>query len=256
MLTSRKKPKVFICYMKRDVAKAEELFEYLSVAGADPWLDTQSLNLGDVWEDEIKKAVSESDAFVVCLRPEFDTIGFRQKEIRLALETLQMRPSETGFIIPFIIEPCELPIWSKRFHAGAHHSDPSTLKDLIAAVNKHCNANLVESIREIKYILGKRHYIRLKNYLYDNADNIKITEQWNFYFYDECEVIISEKAMVRLRVESVLEQESLSHLDRILFTIKTNAVPRPDGTEIRPEKNYDLTEDFADLMSESMNVSR
>ena len=81
-----KPPKVFICYAKQDLTKASDLYDRLVVAGADPWLDKQKLELGDDWEHEIKKAVSEADAFVVCLRPGFDEIGFRQKEVGWALD--------------------------------------------------------------------------------------------------------------------------------------------------------------------------
>ncbi len=239
---NRKKPKVFICYMKQDESKAEELFKYLENAGADPWMDMRSLRLGNQWESRIKKAVAESDAFVVCLRPGFEDIGFRQEEVKWAFDASQLRPSEIGFIIPFIIEPCDLPNWCKKFHAGAHRTEAASIKDLIAAINEHCNANLVLGVREIKYILSKQHYIRLKKYLLKNAEDIKRTDQWNFYYYDEFKVILDQKAMARLRFENLLKQDSSSHFDKILLTFKTKPATCLDGTEIRPESNFDLTE--------------
>lgn len=132
-------PNVFVCYAKEDVVKAEEVFVELRTAGADPWLDKRKLVLGDEWEHEIKKAVRGADAFVACLRPGFDDIGFRQQEVRWAIEALQRRPPGKGFIIPFIIEPCALPDWCKPFHAGGDLSKATTIDELIRAVEKHCS---------------------------------------------------------------------------------------------------------------------
>lgn len=134
----RSRPKVFICHSKQDTARAEELYDELLGAGADPWVDKKKLVLGDAWELEIKKAVAEADAFVVCLRPGFDEIGFRQKEVRWAVEAVELRPPGRGFIIPFIVEPCPLPDWCKSLHAGADLSRPTTIEDLMRAVEKHC----------------------------------------------------------------------------------------------------------------------
>ncbi|MCA9226744.1 MAG: toll/interleukin-1 receptor domain-containing protein [Planctomycetales bacterium] len=131
-------PHVFISYAKQDEDKAEEIFQCLERAGTVPWLDKRRLVLGDDWEQEIKNAVLSADAVVVCLRPGFDDIGFRQQEVRWAIEALQKRPPGRGFIIPFIIEPCSLPDWCQRLHAGGDISKPSSLDDLLKAVGKHC----------------------------------------------------------------------------------------------------------------------
>ncbi len=137
--SARKKPIVFICYCKQDVSMATEIFEALQSHGAAPWLDKECLVHGDDWEREIKRAVEKADAFVACLRPGFDDIGYRQKEVRLALETLKLRPPDRGFIIPFLIEPCSLPEWCNSIHAGSDLSKPTTVVELIRAVRKHCN---------------------------------------------------------------------------------------------------------------------
>ncbi len=132
------KPRVFICYAKEDVVRAEQIYGVLKEIGVEPWLDKKILHTGDFWEYEIKKAVANADAFIVCLRPEFDKIGFKQKEIRWAMDALELRPPGQAFIIPFIIEPCEIPDWCKPIHAGADLSKPSPVEELVAAIQKHC----------------------------------------------------------------------------------------------------------------------
>jgi hypothetical protein len=133
-----RRPSVFLCHSKEDSEKAKVLFRRLKAVGMNPWLDKFNLVLGDEWESEIKKAVHQADAFVVCLRPGFDEIGFRQKEVRWAREALQLRPPGRGFIIPFVLEPCSMPDWLKPFHAGSDSSKPTSYRELVQALRKHC----------------------------------------------------------------------------------------------------------------------
>jgi hypothetical protein len=139
MATDAKTPKVFICYANQDFERAGEIADWLSDSGAEPWLDKRNLISGDNWELEIEQAVSRSDAFVVLLRPGFDEIGFRQKEVRLALEAAKRRPVGHGFIIPFVIEPCQLPVWCQPIHTP---NTKSSRKDLVRAIEKHCGVVL------------------------------------------------------------------------------------------------------------------
>ena len=76
-----------------------KLAQRLKNAGVDTWIDQDNLVLGDEWEHPIKRAVASADAFIVCLRPEFDEIGFRQREVRWALEALELRPPGRSFIL-------------------------------------------------------------------------------------------------------------------------------------------------------------
>ena len=141
MKKKKDKPQIFICYAKKDRQSASELNELLTIAGAKPWIDFLDLLPGDDWEKEIKVAVANSDGFVVCLSKGFNEVGFRQTEIRWALKALDKRPPGKGFIIPYVLEPCEIPAWCENIHV----SDPSTPtapEDLIRAVNKHCKVQL------------------------------------------------------------------------------------------------------------------
>ena len=135
-------PSVFICYAKQDADKAALLFDYLHEAGASPWMDKRKLYLGDDWEHEIKKAVAAADAFVVCLRPGFDAIGFRQKEVHWALDALRLRPPGVGFVIPCVVAPCNLPEWCQPFHAGSDLSQATSFAEVVRAIEKHTYTRL------------------------------------------------------------------------------------------------------------------
>ena len=140
MTEDNKSVRVFICYSKQDRKEAEELFDRLKEAGADPWMDKKKLVLGDNWEQEIKSAVAQSDAFLVCLRPGFNDTGFRQREIRWAIEALERRPLGRGFIIPFIVQPCQfsdLPEWCTPIHVGSDLTARTSFEEVLRALEKH-----------------------------------------------------------------------------------------------------------------------
>ncbi|MBI2908333.1 MAG: SUMF1/EgtB/PvdO family nonheme iron enzyme [Chloroflexi bacterium] len=133
-----RRPQVFICYAKEDSALARKLAADLASAGVDVWLDKDKLLMGDVYEEEIKKAVRESDAFVPLLRRGFDRIGFRQREVHWALESLKSQPPGKDFIIPFLVERCELPDWCRSVHAPLDLPVPTPVSEVLKAIAKHC----------------------------------------------------------------------------------------------------------------------
>ncbi|MCG8408625.1 MAG: DUF4062 domain-containing protein [Phycisphaerales bacterium] len=135
-------PTVFICYAKRDSAKADEIYQHLRAAGVSVWMDRHSLFLGDNWKEEIRKAVINADVFVVLLSKGFDEAGFRQTELRWAIKALETRPPNSCFIIPFIIEPISLPEWCQPIHAGVDLSRPTSFEELILALEKQIGVGL------------------------------------------------------------------------------------------------------------------
>ena len=99
--------KVFLCHAHSDVAVVHNLYRRLVRDGVDAWLDKESLLPGQDWELEIRKAVRSADIVVVCLSKRFNQAGFRQKEVRLALDTALEQPEGEIFIIPVRLEECE-----------------------------------------------------------------------------------------------------------------------------------------------------
>lgn len=129
---------MFISYVSSDAEEAARISTFLRDRGADPWLDKERLKLGDDWEATISQAVADADVFVACLRPGFDELGFRQREIRWALQALERRPVGQGFIVPFVLKPCTLPAWCGRLHVGRDLSRPTSEEELLEAIKKHC----------------------------------------------------------------------------------------------------------------------
>ena len=107
-MTETKRPlKVFLCHAHADRDPVRGLYTRLKREGVDVWLDKEKLLPGADWEYEIRKAVREADVVVVCLSKQFNQAGFRQKEVRLALDTAMEQPEGEIFIIPARLEECD-----------------------------------------------------------------------------------------------------------------------------------------------------
>src|SRR6185503_4704492 len=107
-MSEEKRPlKVFLCHAHADSTAVHAVYTRLMRDGVAAWLDKEKLLPGQDWEYEIRKAVRESDVVVVCLSKQFNQAGFRQKEVRLALDTAMEKPEGEIFIIPARLEECD-----------------------------------------------------------------------------------------------------------------------------------------------------
>lgn len=101
---------VFLCHASEDRAKVRELYQKLAEAGVEPWLDEEKLLPGQQWEAEIRRAISSTDAMIVCLSQKMiEKIGYVQSELRLALEAANLQPAGRIFLVPARLEPCSVP---------------------------------------------------------------------------------------------------------------------------------------------------
>ncbi len=107
MPTEKRPLKVFLSHAHSDAETVRALYERLTADGVDAWLDKEKLLPGQDWELEIRKGVRAADVVVVCLSKVFNQAGYRQKEVRIALDEAQMQPEGTIFIIPARLEECE-----------------------------------------------------------------------------------------------------------------------------------------------------
>src|SRR6185503_2936645 len=116
MPDAKRRLKVFLCHAHSDVTAVRALYRYLKREGVDVWLDKEKLLPGADWELEIRKAVRTSDVVVVCLSKQFNQAGFRQKEVRIALDTAMEQPEGEIFIIPARLEECDTLESLKKWH--------------------------------------------------------------------------------------------------------------------------------------------
>jgi hypothetical protein len=102
--------KVFISYAREDEKVVRFLYESLTAVGCEAWIDFHNLLPGQNWKYEIKNQIKNCDFFVLCLSKHSSSKrGFVQKEIREALEVLELMPDGRIFLIPIRLEECNVP---------------------------------------------------------------------------------------------------------------------------------------------------
>ncbi len=88
---------------------AKQLYNDLKRYGLDVWLDTESLLPGDRWKDKIQDAIENSNYFIALLSTKsVNKKGYVQKELKTALEVLDLFPSSERFILPVRLDDCEV----------------------------------------------------------------------------------------------------------------------------------------------------
>ncbi len=108
--------KVFLCYAHSDVDVVRELYYRLTRDGMYVWFDKSSLIPGQEWRVEIPNAIHESDVFIVCHSKQFNQKGYKQKEVKIALEEAELLPKGEIFIIPARLEECSVLDDLQRWH--------------------------------------------------------------------------------------------------------------------------------------------
>lgn len=102
--------KVFISYAKEDQERALGYYSQLREAGFRPWLDIKHLLPGQNWEMEIERALSDSHVIILLLsKNSVSKRGFVQKEANSAIEALRRKRPDDIYILPLVIEPCDVP---------------------------------------------------------------------------------------------------------------------------------------------------
>jgi hypothetical protein len=107
---SERRLRVFLCHASNDKPTVRTLYRRLRADGFEPWLDEVNLLPGQDWQQEIPRAVRQSDFVLVCLsRNSITKAGYVQKEIKFALDVADEKPEGTIFIIPLKLEECDVP---------------------------------------------------------------------------------------------------------------------------------------------------
>lgn len=116
--------KIFISYAKEDRAQALTYFERLSKEGFNPWIDTKKLLPGQNWEAEIERAFSDANVVILLLsNNSVSKRGFVQREANDAIERLRYKQPTDIYVIPLILDQCEVP---NHIAGRLQHLDVST----------------------------------------------------------------------------------------------------------------------------------
>jgi TIR domain/SIR2-like domain len=100
---------IFISYAREDEQAAQRLYSELKQRGVEPWLDKESLLPGQIWRDEISKAIRNSRYFIAILSSNsVERRGYVQKELKEALDILDKLSQSKIFVIPVRLDECNV----------------------------------------------------------------------------------------------------------------------------------------------------
>jgi hypothetical protein len=145
-------PKVFLCYASDWQSVVEVLYDRLSAAGCQPWMDKRDLMPGAPWKEAIEDAIRDSDIFVPCVTRQFNRERrFLQREIKIALDVLQEAPTDVTFVIPVRLEPdCDVPRELSRYQ-WLNYFEPLAASRLVESIAAHTRKTLTVPIGFISW---------------------------------------------------------------------------------------------------------
>jgi hypothetical protein len=114
--------RVFLSYAHEDADAARRIYTSLSdVPNCTIWFDEASLRLGERWESTIRREMRESDYVLLLLSSRSrERAGFCHREVRLAVEILELFPEASIYLLPVRLDECDMPLEVLR---GLHRID-------------------------------------------------------------------------------------------------------------------------------------
>jgi hypothetical protein len=105
-------PRVFISYVRENIAHVDRLAEILRVYGIDVWLDRDQIKPGQRWKDTIREGIAQGDFFIACFSKEYSERSrtYMNEELTLAIDELRQRPTDDrAWFIPVLLSDTGIP---------------------------------------------------------------------------------------------------------------------------------------------------
>jgi len=111
-MTDPRKLRVFLCYGLQDEWIVRRIHERLlrEKEWIEPWLAEENLLAGQNRESKLEEALKSMDLVLLCLSsPSLKQEGNFQREINLVVDLAKEKPEGSIFVIPILLDDCELP---------------------------------------------------------------------------------------------------------------------------------------------------
>lgn len=101
---------VFLSYAREDQDQILYIYNYLKQEKLDPWIDIKQIEPGQIWENEIRKAMLESDIVLIFIsKNSIRKVGYLVEELNLAKKVLDsMAPGKVN-VLPVRLSNCKIP---------------------------------------------------------------------------------------------------------------------------------------------------
>lgn len=108
--------RIFLCHANEDKHQVREVYQRLKAEGFQPWLDEENLLPGQLWKQEIPKALKDSDFILIFFsQTSVAKRGYVQREMKLALDAWEEIPEGQIHTIPVRLDDCAIPEQFQRF---------------------------------------------------------------------------------------------------------------------------------------------
>src|SRR5262245_51946957 len=125
---------IFLCHASEDKAAVEAIYDRLKALGYKPWIDKRDLLPGQLWEEEIPKAIKASDIILISLsKDSIQKRGYVQTEFKLALDAWMSVPQGTIHTIPVRLDDSEIPDQFRKFQ-GCNLFEADGFEQLLRAL--------------------------------------------------------------------------------------------------------------------------
>lgn len=135
-----------MCHASEDKQAVTAVYYRLKKEGFNPWLDKENLLPGQIWAEEIPKAIRAADfALVFLSTSSVYKRGYVQKEFKIVLDVLDEIPEGRVFVIPVKLDNCEVPERFSQLHWSNLYEEGS-LERIIESIKRHiAHTGLVRS---------------------------------------------------------------------------------------------------------------
>ena len=182
---------IFISYSSKDKAKAQKLYERLTLAGYSCWIDESGINTAMQWSAEIVRAISECKVFIILL-------SHNALESHNVVKELSLASEEKKYLIPVFLELVELSNEVKYQLAGLQHVDYKEYGRIENAVGRILNDSVFQAV----FLPKKFHHHLRRNIIVSLGILLLIATAYFFIFRDRH--ITTEKDVINtLQITSI-----------------------------------------------------
>ena len=220
---------IFLAHASEDKFQVRTLYKKLKQEGYSPWLDEENLLAGQVWQEEILKAIQESDFLILCLSNQSITKrGYVQKEFRLALNYCAECPPDTIYLISLRLDDCQVPDLRQgeygialRDYQWIDYHKPDGFTRLIQAIEHQISLKEISEVDNHSFddfptfllkitflrFFRTRHAIHQGHTLYlfsqEEIEARGLLGPWLLNFYES--ILASLPAFIFLRITSIFQ---------------------------------------------------
>lgn len=225
-------PRLFLSHSSKDKALVEKLARELSSESFSVWYDDWEIHVGDSIVEKINEGISTSDFLIVVLSRNSVSSKWVREELNAA--TIRNIRSKGAFILPVLLEKCEIPpLLSDKKYADFSEDPKSAYRELVEAINHH-----LKKTKKMKSQTPKSpNSTELIHVIIDQSHK---QEKWKFSptkkaGYKAALDSLSNVANFKVNCKEELSEKTLNEYNVLVF-------PTPYGTKISNDEFREIAD--------------